>query len=71
MNRVHNKWRTYYENKDKKGGPPHLKKAPSTKVVVDLRKNVDDILWCELNQQENKYVKQHERIEITFAEQLH
>ena len=37
----------------------------------ELRKNVDDIPWNELNAEEKKYVKQHERIEITFIEQLH
>ena len=25
VNRVHNKWRVYYDNKEKKCGPPHLK----------------------------------------------
>ena len=48
-----------------------MKKPPSEKVVEDIRLDVDDILWCELNKAEKDYVRSHEKLAITFAEQLH
>lgn len=36
VNRVHNLWKTYHENKDKKGGPPHLKKPLVDKGTRDI-----------------------------------
>ena len=32
---------------------------------------MDNIPWCELTSAEKTYVSSHERLEITFAEQLH
>lgn len=36
--RVHNLWKMYNENKDTKGGPPHLKKLPIDKGSEDTRR---------------------------------
>lgn len=71
VNLAHNKWKVYYENKDKKRGPPHLKKPPVDKGWEEIRENVDDIPWCELNKAEKSYVSSHESLEISLAKQLH
>ena len=37
----------------------------------DIREDVDDIPWNQLTVGEKQFVTQHERLEITFAQQLH
>ena len=68
---MHNHLKSLYESQGKKGGPPSSKKPPSTKVRKELKENVDDIPWCELDSKEKKYISQHERTEKAFAKQLH
>lgn len=45
----HEAWTQYHQNKDKKCGPPHLKKRPVEKEVEHIQANIEDLSWCELN----------------------
>lgn len=49
--------------------PPHLKKPPIDKGREEIREDVDDISWYELNKAEKSYSSSHEKLEITFVEQ--
>lgn len=57
VNWVHNQWKVYYENKDKKAAPPHMKKPPTNNGREEIRKDAKDIPWCNLNQVEKGDVK--------------